>query len=290
MLGKAFAIAVAAAVLSQWHAAWQFDLGELLRGKRVLVTGSSAGIGREIALLYCSHGAQVVLTSRSPAALESAAAACQALHPEARAYAIVSDLSTEAGCRELVEQGVQRLGGGLDVLVLNHVQGMYQRWQDVEGRLGLLRRLFAVNVFGYVYAAEFALPELRKAAGSLIVVSSLAGRMGLPKVAPYSASKHALHGFFNSLRHDLESAGAGVAITTAVLGNIDTAQARKATGAELDILHWHSPSGAAHAIVEAGAKRAREVLYPFAQLRFTTWLDALLPSAAHAMIRAAIPT
>ena len=279
---------VVAVILAQW-CAMQFDLAGSLHGKRVVVTGSSAGIGRELAQFYCKHGAHVVVTSRSKTALEVVARQCRELHPQARVYAIVSDLSDEAGCRKLVAQSVEQLGG-LDTLVLNHVQGMYARWQDTEGRLKLLRRLFAVNTFAYIYTAEFALPELRKTAGNIVVVSSLAGRMGLPKVAPYAASKHALHGFFNSLRHDLESEGAGVAITTAVLGNIDTAQARKSTGSELDFLNWGSPVAAAATIAAAGAKRVREILFPYGELRFTTWLDALLPSFAHAMIRAVIPT
>ena len=267
------------------------DLDQRLPGQRVIVTGASYGIGEEIALRYCAHGARVVLTARSERLLDDVAARCRALgHPQAEAHVVVSDLSTEAGCRSLWDAARRKLGGGLDVLLLNHVLGVYKRWQDIDDRLATTRRIFEVNTFAYITLAELARSSLERSKGSVVAVSSLAGRVGLPNVAPYAASKHALHGFFDSWRHDLQSAGADVSTTMVVLGNIDTKVARKNTGPELDFLHWHSPRDAALAIVRGGAARARNVFFPAVELRIMAWLHSLAPGVAHALLRIIIPT
>ena len=266
------------------------DLDQRLPGQRVIVTGASYGIGEEIALRYCLHGARVVLTARSERLLNEVAERCRALHPQAEAHAVVSDLSTEAGCQSLWDAARRKLDGGLDVLLLNHVLGVYDRWQDISDRLALTRRIFDVNTFAYITLAELARPSLEESKGSLVVVSSLAGRVGLPKVAPYAASKHALHGFFDSWRHDLQSAGADVSTTMVVLGNIDTKVARKNTGPELDFLHWHSPRDAALAIVRGGSARVRNVFFPSVELRVMAWLHSVAPGVAHALLRFIIPS
>ena len=104
-------------------------------------------------------------------------------------------------------------------------------------------RHFDVNTFSFIALATAALPELEVSRGTIVAVSSMAGKMGLPAVAVYSGSKHALHGFFDSLRHDLINSGSNVSVTTAVLGSIDTNSARKGTALPdgtpaLPNVHW----------------------------------------------------
>jgi short-subunit dehydrogenase len=72
------------------------------------------------------------------------------------------------------------------------------------------------------------MPWLEASRGRLVVVSSAAGKLGLPRVAPYAATKHALHGFFDSLRHELREKASNVTVTMAVLGSIDTVSAKQA--------------------------------------------------------------
>ena len=81
--------------------------------------------------------------------------------------------------------------GGIDVLVLNHVAGFWGNW-GLDGRLDVLPTLLQVNTVSYIALATHALPLLHASNGSLAVVSSMAGHVGLPKVAPYAACKHAL--------------------------------------------------------------------------------------------------
>ena len=105
------------------------------------------------------------------------------------------------------------------------------RWQFIiwQRQLAIVRQTFDVNTFSFMSLATAALPELEATGGAIVVVSSMAGKMGLPAVAAYSSSKHALHGFFDSLRHDLVNSRSNVSITTAILGSIDTESAKKGT-------------------------------------------------------------
>ena len=96
-------------------------------------------------------------------------------------------------------------------------------------------KIFAVNTLSYIYMyiSSYALPALAESGGRIIAVGSAAGRQGLPRVAPYSASKHAVFGYFDSLRQDLAASKdpklASVTITTGVLGSFVTETARAGT-------------------------------------------------------------
>ncbi|KAJ3148478.1 hypothetical protein HK101_002149, partial [Irineochytrium annulatum] len=112
-----------------------------LRGKVVIITGSSKGIGEELAYLYATHGAIPVLASRSLPALQAIADRCKALGAP-RAHAIALDASSVESCRSLIETTI-RLEGRLDVLVLNHTRALYapllaprEGWEGDEGDYG----------------------------------------------------------------------------------------------------------------------------------------------------------
>ncbi len=129
--------------------------------------------------------------------------------------------------------------GGMDTLILNHIMNSGEAYDsrgwlgagggDWQRQLAIVRQTFDVNTFSFMSLATAALPELEATGGAIVVVSSMAGKMGLPAVAAYSSSKHALHGFFDSLRHDLVNSRSNVSITIAVLGSIDTESAKKGT-------------------------------------------------------------
>ena len=99
----------------------------------------------------------------------------------------------------------------------------------------------------------------------IIVVSSGAGQSGLPKVAPYAASKHALHGFFGSLRLELIEKELPITITLCVLGNIDTPKSRKETAGDLQYAPLASASETAYSIIRAGAVGIRKAYIPLSQ-------------------------
>lgn len=176
-------------------------------GKSILLTGASVGIGREIALQLAAEGASLTLAARDLGRLEEVATRCR--ERGARVAVVRTDVGVEADCRRAVEQAVAAWGG-LDMLLANAGQDMWARLDELED-ISVLEQILRVNSLGPAWLARHALPHLVASRGRIVVVSSLAGLTGVPTRTGYAASKHALHGFFDSLR--IELAGSGVSVT-----------------------------------------------------------------------------
>ncbi|MEO8274704.1 MAG: SDR family oxidoreductase [Thermoanaerobaculia bacterium] len=201
---------------------------DFARGKSVLLTGASAGIGRELALALASQGARLALAARDSARLEEVAAACRERGRERGGEAIVlaADVSLQGDCTTLVDRTVAALGG-IDLLLLNAGQDMAARVDElVEPEV--LERIVRVNYLGPAWLTWRALPHLKQSRGRIVVVSSLAGLTGVPTRSGYAATKHALHGFFDSLR--IELAGSGVSVTLACPDFVKSEIHRRALG------------------------------------------------------------
>ncbi len=181
-----------------------------LAGKRVALTGASAGIGRELAVQRAHAGARLALGARNAEALRETAEACARAGGEA--HVIPCDVTRAAECRAFIEEAARALGG-LDVLVNNAGVSMVSRFEDVQD-LGVFERLLQVNYLGAVYCTHAALPHLRERQGLLVAVSSLTGLTGVPSRSAYAASKHALQGFFDSLRVELRGTGVDVLVVS----------------------------------------------------------------------------
>jgi short-subunit dehydrogenase len=176
-------------------------------GKVIVVTGASTGIGRALCLTLAPQRPRLVLAARDEAALGAAAEACRALGAET--LVAPTDVSVAEACQRLVERAVERFAG-VDVLVNNAGIGMIARFDELAD-LATYERLMRVNYLGSVYPTYYALPHLKKSKGQIVVMASLAGLTGVPTRTGYAASKHALFGFFDSLRIELR--GAGVSVT-----------------------------------------------------------------------------
>ena len=122
---------------------------------------------------------------------------------------VPTDVTRPEECARLVEAAVARFGG-LDVLVNNAGAGMIARFEDITD-LSVFEQLMRVNYLSCVYLTHHALPHLKKSGGQLVAVASLAGLTGVPTRTGYAASKHAVFGFYDSLR--IELAGTGVDVT-----------------------------------------------------------------------------
>jgi NAD(P)-dependent dehydrogenase (short-subunit alcohol dehydrogenase family) len=177
-------------------------------GRVVVLTGASAGIGRELALRLAAERPRLVLAARDAAKLEEVAARCRELGAEA--LVVPTDVGDEAACGELVRRAVEAFGG-VDLLLLNAGQDMWARLDELE-EPAILERLMRVNYLGPAWIARHALPHLVARRGRIVVVSSLAGLTGVPTRTGYCASKHALHGFFDSLRCELATSGVSVTL------------------------------------------------------------------------------
>ncbi len=173
------------------------------RGQVVIVTGASAGIGRSLALLLASQGAQVALAARRLERLEEVAAECRKLGGEV--LVIPTDISDEAQCKSLVEKTVAAFGR-LDMLINNAglaASALFDEFPDLH----LFKQTLDVNFYGAVYCTYYALPFLKQARGRIVAISSLGGKAAIPYNTPYCSSKYAMHGFYDSLSMELHQYG-----------------------------------------------------------------------------------
>ena len=177
-------------------------------GNVIVVTGASEGIGRALCEALAPQRPRLVLAARNEERLESLAAACRAAGAET--LVVAGDLNDEARCRALVDATLERFGR-LDTLVANAGRTMWARADEVRDPR-VFREVMELNYFSVVWLTLAALPHLKAARGRIVPVASIAGLTGVPARSGYCASKHAVVGFFDSLR--IELAGTGVSVTT----------------------------------------------------------------------------
>jgi len=176
-------------------------------GKVVWITGASSGIGEAMAYAFAGKGAQLVLSARNEGRLQEVRQRCAS--PE-RHLVVPLDLEDPSPFSDNVRSVVEKLGR-IDILVNNG--GISQRSPASDTSLDTDRRIMETNFFGTVALTKAVLPVmLEKASGQIVVISSLVGKFGTPLRSTYSASKHALHGFFDSLRAELSTKGIRVLI------------------------------------------------------------------------------
>jgi short-subunit dehydrogenase len=173
----------------------------------VLITGAGGGLGRATALAFAAAGARIAALDRDSSGLESLHAELEARGAEA--LVLPCDITDAAACERAVAATAQRFGT-IDVLVNN--AGISHRSGFASTGLDVIRRVMEVNFFGAVNCTKAALPHLVASRGLIVAVSSVAGYTPLIARTGYSASKHALHGFFESLRTELEPQGVHVMI------------------------------------------------------------------------------
>lgn len=181
-----------------------------MQGKTVIITGASAGIGEELAVALAARGANLVLAARDAEALARVQQRCE--QAGGKALSVPTDVTDPEACRRMVERAVEAFGG-IDVLVNNAGMSMWARFDEITD-LTLFERLMRVNYLGTVYCTYAALPHVKARKGLLVGISSLTGKTGVPSRTGYAASKHAMQGFFDSLRIELRGSGVDVLVVS----------------------------------------------------------------------------
>ncbi len=268
-------------------------------GKTIWITGASSGIGEAMALEAARRGARLILTSRRREALEAVAEACA--HEAERsssgappATVLPADLASPAAraaaCDALHRQGP------IDIAILN--AGISQRATFLETPHESFSAVMALDFDAPVDLVRRLLPGMiERGSGSLVAISSMAGLAGAPLRPAYSAAKHALAGFFQSLRSEL--VGTGIRIVVAYPGYVRTGIARSALGPggkpmgveDPHISGGADPAAAARRILDAAIRGPLERKLAFGiKMRFGLFLSRRLPglwasmSARHAGI------
>lgn len=247
----------------------------------VWITGASSGIGEALAVAFSREGARVVLSARNARELERVRLGCA--RPE-RHRVLPLDLTDGAAVAAAAKEV-----GEVDVLV--HSGGVSQRSLAAETDLATDRAIMELNYFGTVALTKAVLPSmLARGSGQIVPISSVIGYVGVPSRSAYAASKHALHGFFETLR--AETASRGIAITIVVPGYVRTKVSENALRGDgtphgrMDETHARAmlPERAAAKIVDAVAARKAEVRVGGKEI-WAVLLRRLVPGVVRRVLR-----
>ncbi|MBC8137599.1 MAG: SDR family NAD(P)-dependent oxidoreductase [Fibrella sp.] len=229
-----------------------------LQDQVVVITGASSGIGRKAAHLLAEKGASIVLAARNEVALNETAR--EVTERGGRALVVPTDVSDKAQVEALAEQAVSHFGR-VDTWVNNAAVSTYAylRTQPVED----IEQVFAVNVLGTIHGSRAAIPHLSRNGGTLINVGSILSERAIPLQGIYCASKHAVKGFTEALRMELDHEEIPINVTLIKPSVIDTpfyTQAKSLTGRRPRALPpIYDVSVPAGAIVSACGQYHREI-------------------------------
>lgn len=248
-----------------------------MKNKVVIITGSSSGIGRALAVEFASRGAKLVLGARRTERLLE----LEKELPDTEILSVKTDVSVEEECKNLIEQAVSRFGQ-IDILINNAGISMRANFQDMD--LEVMHKVMDVNFYGTVYCTKYALPYLLKSKGSLVGVISIAGHVGLPGRTAYSASKFAVRGFLDTVR--IENLKKGLHVLVAAPG-FTASEVRKSALTANGTAQGETPrkeekmmtsEECALHIANAVKKQKRQLILTFVEGKFTVFLGKFFPS------------
>lgn len=245
--------------------------------RHVVITGAAGGLGRALSLRFGAGGARVSALDRDAGAL--AALSEVLVERNIAHFTAACDVTDEDQVRRALDSARERLGP-IDALINN--AGITQRSLLIRTQPAVIRKVMEVNFFGALHCTHAALPDLVARRGMVIAISSVAGFAPLLARTGYSASKHALHGFFDSLRSELTGTGVGVLLVCPAF--IETGIEKAAlSGDGTPVTHPQAPVGSrarperiAEQIFRAAADD-RRILLPGAVARLAWRVSRLAP-------------
>ena len=186
-----------------------------LTGKVIWITGASSGIGEALAVSSSKENVKLVLSARRKEELERVKLLC---NNQADVFLLPLDLEKQEEFATKTKEVMNRFGR-IDILINNG--GISQRAEVIDTPMEVERRIMEINYFGTIALTKEVLPIMRnQKSGHIVVMSSIAGKFGFFLRAAYSASKHALHGYFESLR--LENEKLNIQVLLVCPGKIET--------------------------------------------------------------------
>ncbi len=241
------------------------------KDKVIWITGASSGIGEALALEFAKSEARLILSARREDELKRVGTLTKL--PELDLMILPFDLSDTSKASGLAAQVMNKFGK-IDILINNG--GQSQREEAIKTDEATERKLFEVNYFSAVNLSKAVLPYmLKQKGGHIVVVSSIAGKFGFYLRSSYSAAKHALHGYFESLR--LETENKGIKILMVCPGKVKTnislnASAGKDAHGKMDPSHENAMSAdeAAKQIIDGISNNSEEILIGGKEIKAVT--------------------
>lgn len=231
-----------------------------LNGKVVLISGAARGMGKLHALSFAREGCRVILTDLDEAELRKAADEMKEAGYDV--YVYTQDISSREACFKLAEKVADEVGS-VDVLVNNAAIATNET--VLETSESAYRRIVDVNYLGQIWMLQAFVPEMvRRGSGHVVNICSMAGKVAVPNLGPYCATKFAFVGITDSLRQELK--GTGVRFTIVNPGYISTGMFEGSKPPF--ITRWQDPQRVTDALLDAVKKNKAEVFLP----HFIGWL------------------
>lgn len=252
-----------------------------LKGKIVVITGASSGIGKAMAEEALKRGAKVSVCARNINKLKKIFD-----HENEFVHLHEVDVTKEQDCQEFIETTIEKWGR-VDVLINNAGISMRALFEDLD--LSVLKDLMDTNFWGAVYCTKYAVTSIRENKGVILGVSSIAGYRGLPARTGYSSSKFALQGFLEALRTELLHTGAHVmwvcpGFTASNIRNVaKSADGSTQKESPLDEKKLMSSEECAEIIVNGIEKRKRTIVMT-SQGKLTVLVNKLFPALADKLV------
>ena len=255
-------------------------------GKTVWITGASSGIGEALAVRLSQTGCKLILSARRANELERVKARCS---KPGDVFLLPLDVTDFAAAGPSAEKALQ-FTGRVDILINN--AGVSQRSLVKETLFEVDKRIMDINFLGTVALTKAILPHfMQNASGHYVTVTSVTGKYGTPFRSAYAASKHALHGFFDSLRAEMEDAGIKVTlITPGFIKTPITIAALTGDGSPLNMEDKGNASGLdpdyfAEKMLRAVASRKREKAIGGTKELFGLFMKRFFPGLFAGMIK-----
>ena len=239
-------------------------------GKLVVVTGAAGGLGRALARRFGRAGARLALLDLDPDGLERLGAELRSEGSDC--FEATCDVADEVSCRKAFGE-LNAAMGGVDVLINN--AGITHRSFFAETECAVMRRVIEVNLIGSMHCTKMAIDSLVARRGQVIVISSMAGLGPLDGRAGYAASKHGLHGMFDTLRSELRDAGVGVLLVCPTF--VDTGIGAAALSGD----GGHAPRPQATVGKVATAEQTAEQIHSAAECRQNLLVPSLTGRLSH---------
>jgi short-subunit dehydrogenase len=257
-------------------------------GKVVWITGASSGIGEALTYELAKRGAQLILSARRKEELERVKGNCPSAI-QANIRVLPLDLSQPEMLRLSTEAAIQ-IFGQVDILINNG--GISQRSLAKDTLLDVDRKIMEVDFFGTIALTKFLLPHfLKRKAGHFVTITSVTGIVGTPYRTGYAAAKHALHGFFDSLRAEIWKQNIFVTlvlpgwITTNISVNALSGDGSKHNQMDTTTAGGIKPAELAYKMCNAIQRRKEEVYIAGARETMAIYLKRFVPGIFSRILR-----
>jgi short-subunit dehydrogenase len=253
-----------------------------LKDKIIVITGASSGIGKAAAIEFAKRGAKLAIVSRRKEKLEELQKSLIPFNTEV--FVCSCDVSNKESVKKMADQVLEKFGK-IDILVNNAGFAIYGTVVNLT--IEQIESQMQTNYFGMIYCTKNFLPILQKQnSGHIVNVASVAASFGLPGIAPYCASKFAMLGFSEGLRHELKGTKIGITVVSPIMVRTNFFD-----HPSFDIMPKYSPTSldpktVANAIIRASESSRLEIIVP-SIVRVGVWLKHTIPFVINPIMGAA---